>query len=150
MHKPCISFFSFVDAGAGSGQPPLSSAPAAATAAAPAAQQQQADPAAAATLARLRQLGVSFISPEDLRPAQPPPPPSQGPVNHPYNSIFLPRAAATTSLWSDAGVSPDTSLEMNSLALKYLDDVQLSKLAEQHRINSSNSRQRRASFIDIL
>jgi hypothetical protein len=97
----------------------------------------QADPAAA-TLARLRQLGVSFISAEDLRPAPAPPKlPGQG---HPYNSIFLPRAACPgQSVWSnnDDGPSPDSSLEMNSLALKYLNDAQLSRLAEQHRINSA-------------
>jgi hypothetical protein len=96
----------------------------------------RADPAAA-TLARLRQLGVSFISAEDLRPAAAPQPPGQG---HPYNSIFLPRAACPDqSVWSnnDDGPSPDSSLEINSLALKYLNDAQLSRLAEQHRINSA-------------
>ncbi len=106
----------------------------------------QADPAvradpAAATLARLRQLGVSFISAEDLRPATAPQPPGQG--HHPYNSIFLPRAACPgQSVWSnnDDGPSPDSSLEMNSLALKYLNDAQLSRLAEQHRINSAATR----------
>ncbi len=104
----------------------------------------QPDPAAA-TLARLRQLGVSFISPEDLHPASSgaTAPSEQAPTNppplapHPYNSIFLPRAAglSQSSLWSE-DASPDSSLEINSLALKYLDDTQLSRLAEQHRINS--------------
>jgi len=79
-----------------------------------------------ATVDRLRQLGVSFISPADLSPA--PPPPQQPP----YYSTYLPTAVCPPmSLVS--GASPDTSLDINSLALKYLDDSQLTKLAEKHR-----------------
>lgn len=87
-------------------------------------------------LARLRQLGVSFISAEDLQqlPRAEEDRAPAGSGQPCYNSIFLPRATTSTqSVWSNA--SPDSSLEINSLALKYLDDAQLSKLADQHRIN---------------
>ena len=44
--------------------------------------------------------------------------------------MFLPRAAKPSeSVWQQ---SPDTSLEISSLALKYLDEEQLSKLAVAH------------------
>jgi len=75
-----------------------------------------------ATLDRLRQLGVSFISPSDLAPAPP--------ASNPYNSIFLPKAnLPSTTLMSP---SPDTSLAINNLALKYLSDAELVKLAGHH------------------
>lgn len=111
---------------------------------------EQPDPAAA-TLARLRQLGVSFISPEDLclrgnetYPGGRAPTTNQPLLPHPYNSIFLPRAVGLSqpSLWS-ANDSPDCSLEINSLALKYLDDAQLSRLAEQHRVNRKTTNENR-------
>jgi len=75
-----------------------------------------------ATLDRLRQLGVSFISQSDLAPAPP--------ASNPYNSIFLPKAnLPSTTLISP---SPDTSLAINNLALKYLSDAELVKLAGHH------------------
>ena len=92
------------------------------------------DPAAA-TFNRLRQLGVSFISPEELsRPR------TLDSGSQEYSNMFLPRAASPSkSLWRN---SPDTSLEISSLALKYLDEAQLSKLAYKHRavekINSTS------------
>jgi len=80
-----------------------------------------------ATLDRLRQLGVSFISPSDLAPAPP--------ASNPYNSIFLPKAnLPSTTLISP---SPDTSLAINNLALKYLSDAELVKLAGHHNRQSS-------------
>jgi len=80
----------------------------------------------AATLARLRQLGVSFINPEDLQTS------GERSTRAPeYSNLFLPRAASPSqSVWTN---STDTSLEISSLALKYLDESQLSKLAEKHR-----------------
>ena len=82
-----------------------------------------------ATLDRLRQLGVSFISPSDLAPAPP--------ISNPYNSIFLPKAnLPSTTLISP---SPDTSLAINNLALKYLSDAELVKLAGHH--NRQNSKE---------
>jgi len=80
----------------------------------------------AATLARLRQLGVSFINPEDLQTS------GERSTRAPeYSNLFLPRAASPSqSVWTN---STDTSLEISSLALKYLDESQLSKLADKHR-----------------
>jgi len=96
------------------------------------------DPARA-TFNRLRELGISFISPEDLSQ-----PRSQENCNpQDYSNLFLPRASCPSqSIWRD---SPDTSLEISSLALKYLDETQLSSLADKHRTRGqatvrSNSR----------
>ena len=76
-----------------------------------------------ATWERLRQLGVSFISPSDLAPAQPT-------NSAPYNSVYLPQAnIPSNTIFSP---SPDTSLAINSLALKYLSDRELTRLATQH------------------
>ena len=78
-----------------------------------------------ATWERLRQLGVSFISPGDLAPA--------GGVSvseQPYNSAWLPQAKQPTLL--DIRNTPDSSLAINNLALKYLSDQELSKLATLH------------------
>jgi len=86
-----------------------------------------AEPSNTETLERLRQLGVSFISPSDLAPATP--------AANPYNSIFLPRAnLPSTTLTSP---SPDTSLAINNLALKYLSDGELAKLAGHHNRQAS-------------
>jgi len=75
------------------------------------------------TLERLRQLGVSFISPADLKS-------SAAPSSLPYNSVYLPQASMpSTTTFSP---SPDTSLAINSLALKYLSDTQLTRLAGHH------------------
>merc|ERR1719509_570354 len=84
------------------------------------------DPAIA-TLERLRSLGISFISPADLSPANP----STQPSGSKYNSVYLP-TASNPSMSIFNGPSPDTSLDINSLALKYLDDSQLTRLAEKH------------------
>jgi len=79
-----------------------------------------------ATWDRLRQLGVSFISPSDLAPAPPPP----AATSAPFNSVYLPQAnIPSNTIFSP---SPDTSLAINSLALKYLSDRELTKLATQH------------------
>lgn len=87
------------------------------------------------TLSRLRQLGVSFISPQDLdrqclENSQP-----SGmvmPKSTDCSAMFLPKAACPSqSLWQRD--STDTSLEISSLALKYLDEAQLSRLADRHR-----------------
>ena len=75
-----------------------------------------------ATWDRLRQLGVSFISPSDLAP------PSSS--ANPYNSIFLPRADLPSSTMISP--SPNTSLAINNMALKYLSDTELAQLAGQH------------------
>ena len=85
------------------------------------------DPALA-TLERLRSLGISFISPADLTPAVVQ---SAQDGGNKYNSVYLP-TAASPSMSVFQGASPDTSLDINSLALKYLDDSQLTKLAEKH------------------
>eukprot|EP00088_Acartia_fossae_P070557 TRINITY_DN9486_c0_g1_i2.p1 TRINITY_DN9486_c0_g1~~TRINITY_DN9486_c0_g1_i2.p1 ORF type:complete len:776 (+),score=194.62 TRINITY_DN9486_c0_g1_i2:318-2645(+) len=101
---------------------------------------------AVATCNRLRQLGVSFITPEDLeRPAttalQSGPAGQQHQHEQHVSTLFLPRAACpSASVWnqltsSTAASSPDTSLEISSLALKYLDEAQLSKLAATHHRN---------------
>ena len=80
-----------------------------------------------ATWDRLKQLGVSFISAGDLTPA--------GQLDttaaacQPFNSIWLPQAKLP--LLSSS--SPDTSLAINNLALKYLSDAELSKLAALHQ-----------------
>jgi len=79
--------------------------------------------ATTATWDRLRQLGVSFISPSDLvQPAQS--------SSNPYNSFYPPQAnIPSTTMVSP---SPDTSLTINNLALKYLSDAELGRLAAHH------------------
>jgi len=61
-----------------------------------------------ATFERLKQLGVSFISPAEFGPTS------------------LPQAYVPNP-------SPDSSLNMNSLAMRHLSDKQLAQLAAQHR-----------------
>ena len=78
-----------------------------------------------ATWDRLKQLGVSFISPADLAPGSR----DSAPDQH-YNSIWLPRAACPGDV---SRASPDTSLNINNLALKYLTDAELRQLAECHQ-----------------
>ena len=93
----------------------------------------------------MRQLGVSFINPEDLeRPATTAlqSGPGQLQQEQQVSTLFLPRAACpSASVWnqltSTATSSPDTSLEISSLALKYLDEAQLSKLAATHHGNNN-------------
>merc|ERR1719319_784003 len=63
------------------------------------------DPAIA-TLERLRSLGISFISPADLSPANP----STQPSGSKYNSVYLP-TASNPSMSIFNGPSPDTSLD---------------------------------------
>ena len=85
-----------------------------------------------ATWERLRQLGVSFISPGDLAPA--------GSVSEqPYNSVWLPQAKQPTLL--DIRNTPDSSLAINNLALKYLSDQELSKLATLHNKKEGKGKQ---------
>jgi len=89
-----------------------------------------------ATWDRLRQLGVSFISPSDL--VQPAPSSS-----NPYNSIYpLQANIPSTTMVSP---SPDTSLAINNLALKYLSDAELGRLAAQHnrQVKTSSSQETR-------
>ena len=76
-----------------------------------------------ATWERLKQLGVSFISPADLAPAA-----SRG--EQQYNSVWLPQARLPSLHHTSA--SPDSSLAINNLALKYLSDQELAKLATLH------------------
>lgn len=100
---------------------------------------------AVATCNRLRQLGVSFISPEDLAPT------SQRqqvtPALNEVSALFLPRAALPSeSVWHPEQ-SPDTSLEISSLALKYLDEAQLSKLAVAHSSGRSKTKTKSSSNV---
>jgi len=91
--------------------------------------QNEENSVAVATFNRLRQLGVSFISPEDFSSSSRPTA-NPLPVQNEVSALFLPRAAKPSeSVWQQ---SPDTSLEISSLALKYLDEEQLSKLAVSH------------------
>ena len=91
----------------------------------------QAQSTTTATLDRLRQLGVSFISPEDLSP-------SAAPSSLPYNSVYLPQAIMpSATIFSP---SPDTSLAVNSMALKYLSDTQLTRLAVHHSATGKTDR----------
>ena len=76
-----------------------------------------------ATWQRLKQLGVSFISPADLAPAA-------SPGEQQYNSVWLPQARLPSLHHTSA--SPDSSLAINNLALKYLSDQELAKLATLH------------------
>lgn len=101
--------------------PTISKAPPAYTAAAPPSSPPPDN--RAATIERLRQMGVSFISPEDVSP-------SSASAPAPYSSVYLPRAAEPSkSLFQDS----ETSLDINSLALKYLNDEELSSLAVRHQ-----------------
>ena len=80
-----------------------------------------------ATWDRLKQLGVSFISAGDLTPAGQQLDTTA--AGQPFNSIWLPQARLP--LMSSS--SPDTSLAINNLALKYLSDAELGKLAALHQ-----------------
>jgi len=71
-----------------------------------------------ATLARLKEMGVSFINPSEPQLAE--------------QSVFLPRAQLPTQSVFQ-GASTDSSLDISSLALKYLDDSQLNNLALRHQ-----------------
>ena len=84
---------------------------------------KQVDPQAA-TWDRLRQLGVSFISPGDLGSASAP---DQG-----QDTLWLPQARLPASS-AQPRLSPDASLAMNDLALKYLTDAELGQLAAVHQ-----------------
>jgi len=84
----------------------------------------QADPQAA-TWDRLRQLGVSFISPGDLGTVS---------AASGQDTLWLPRARLPASnAHAQPRLSPDASLAMNDLALKYLTDNELGKLAAVHQ-----------------
>ena len=84
---------------------------------------KQVDPQAA-TWDRLRQLGVSFISPGDLGSASAS---DQG-----QDTLWLPQARLPASS-AQPRLSPDASLAMNDLALKYLTDAELGQLAAVHQ-----------------
>jgi len=71
-----------------------------------------------ATLARLKEMGVSFINPSEPQLAE--------------QSVFLPRAQLPSQSVFQ-GASTDSSLDISSLALKYLDDSQLNNLALRHQ-----------------
>ena len=84
---------------------------------------KQVDPQAA-TWDRLRQLGVSFISPGDLGSAS-----ASG-----QDTMWLPQARLPASnAHAQPRLSPDASLAMNDLALKYLTDAELGQLAAVHQ-----------------
>ena len=74
-----------------------------------------------ATWERLKQLGVSFISPADLAPPA---------TDQPYSSVWLPQARMPSL--HNFSSTPDTSLAINNLALKYLSDKELAQLATLH------------------
>ena len=90
----------------------------------------QADPQAA-TWDRLRQLGVSFISPDDLGTDS-----ASG-----QDTLWLPQARLpASSAHAHARLSPDASLAMNDLALKYLTDAELGQLAAVHQPKEKNGK----------
>merc|ERR1719447_1752517 len=71
-----------------------------------------------ATLARLKEMGVSFIN--------------SSPDQNSEQSVFLPKAQLPSQSVFQ-GASTDSSLDISSLALKYLDDDQLNNLALKHQ-----------------
>ena len=85
----------------------------------------------AATWDRLRQLGVSFISPGDLGTASAS---DQG-----QDTLWLPQARLPAST-AQPRLSPDASLAMNDLALKYLTDAELGQLAAVHQPKEKNGK----------
>ena len=91
---------------------------------------KQVDPQAA-TWDRLRQLGVSFISPGDLGSASTS---DQG-----QDTLWLPQARLPASS-AQPRLSPDASLAMNDLALKYLTDAELGQLAAVHQPKEKNGK----------
>ena len=91
---------------------------------------KQVDPQAA-TWDRLRQLGVSFISPGDLGSASAS---DQG-----QDTLWLPQARLPASS-AQPRLSPDASLAMNDLALKYLTDAELGQLAAVHQPKEKNGK----------
>ena len=91
---------------------------------------KQVDPQAA-TWDRLRQLGVSFISPGDLGSASSS---DQG-----QDTLWLPQARLPASS-AQPRLSPDASLAMNDLALKYLTDAELGQLAAVHQPKEKNGK----------
>ena len=90
---------------------------------------RQADPQAA-TWDRLRQLGVSFISPGDL---------GTDSAASGQDTLWLPQARLPASS-AHARLSPDASLAMNDLALKYLTDAELGQLAAVHQPKEKNGK----------
>jgi len=88
----------------------------------------------ASTVERLRQMGVSFITPQDLSPKQDAIEPAGvspvGEGGQGLPSLFLPEARLP-SILKVGGYSQEVSLDINSLALKYLDDGELGHLAER-------------------
>jgi len=90
---------------------------------------------------RLRQLGVSFINPEDLDKN------AEAQLTNEVSALFIPRAACpSNSVWQQ---SADTSLEISSLALKYLDEEQLSKLAIAHTRSENKRRDQKQEKLDV-
>ena len=93
---------------------------------------EQVDPQAA-TWDRLRHLGVSFISPGDLGSAS-----ASGQVT---DTLWLPQARLPASnAHAQPRLSPDASLAMNDLALKYLTDAELGQLAAVHQPKEKNGK----------
>ncbi len=91
------------------------------------------DDMAAATAARLRQMGVSFISPEELRGTARTPDYGAMPVaNHMYYPPPPPPAELRSEATDGLPASTNSSLAINSAALKYLDDRQLTHMAKKH------------------
>ena len=92
----------------------------------------QADPQAA-TWDRLRQLGVSFISPGDLG--------TVSAASGGQDTLWLPQARLPASnAHAQPRLSPDASLAMNDLALKYLTDAELGQLAAVHQPKEKNGK----------
>ena len=92
----------------------------------------QADPQAA-TWDRLRQLGVSFISPGDLGTVS---------AASGQDTLWLPQARLPASnAHAQPRLSPDASLAMNDLALKYLTDAELGQLAAVHQPKEKKGKQ---------
>ncbi len=86
--------------------------------------------AAGATADRLRQMGVSFISPEELRrSARRSSRRLEREEECGFDTLYQPRLAALSSGSSGAGVVGEESLGANNLALRFLDDGALSRLA---------------------
>jgi len=79
---------------------------------------EEQDPTAA-TWDRLKQLGVSFITPGDLA------------AGSRENSVWIPQAKLPSM--SMSSYETDTSLAINNMALKYLTDAELTKLAAMHQ-----------------
>ena len=83
---------------------------------------------------RVREMGISFLKPEDFQKDN-----INSRVSEEVNSLMWYPKAAERSIVSDTLRTSNESLLLNSAALKYLDDAQLTKVATTHQRSEQSS-----------